>query len=54
MSDPHNTLLARDGISAEILAEYMGLTREDLQACVLIAARPLEHTTFMPVITEQA
>jgi uncharacterized protein (DUF433 family) len=32
-------LLAHGTTSAEILAEYDGLTQEDLQACLLFAAR---------------
>ena len=38
-------LLAHGATSAEILAEYDGLTQEDMQACLLFAARTLENTT---------
>ena len=33
----------------EILAEYEGVTQEDIQACLLFATRSLENTTFMPL-----
>ena len=46
-------LLAHGATSAEILAEYDGLTQEDMQACVLFAARTLENTTFMPLVAER-
>ena len=39
-------LLAHGATSAEVLAEYDGLTQEDIQACLLFAARALENTTF--------
>jgi len=47
-------LLAHGATSAEILAEYDGLTQEDMQACMLFAARTLENTTFMPLVAERA
>ena len=37
-------LLAHGATSAEIMAEYDGLTQEDIQACLLFAARALENT----------
>jgi uncharacterized protein (DUF433 family) len=46
-------LLAHGATSAEILAEYDGLTQEDIQACLLFAARALENTTFMPLVAER-
>jgi uncharacterized protein (DUF433 family) len=42
-------LLAQGATEAEILAEYEGLTREDIRACLLFAARSLEDTAFMPL-----
>ena len=45
-------LLAHGATSAEILAEYDGLTQEDIQACLLFAARALENTSFMPLVAE--
>jgi uncharacterized protein (DUF433 family) len=47
-------LLADGATSAEILAEYDGLTQEDMQACLLFAARTLENTTFVPLVAERA
>ena len=47
-------LLADGATPAEILAEYDGLTQEDLQACLLFAARTLESTTFVPLVAERA
>lgn len=35
---------------AEILAEYEGLTAEDIAACLLFAGKSLENTTFMPLL----
>ena len=42
-------LLAHGATEQEVLAEYPGLTREDLQACLLFATRSLESTDFMPL-----
>ncbi len=47
-------LLAHGATSTEILAEYDGLTLEDIQACFLFAARALEDTSFMPLVAERA
>jgi uncharacterized protein (DUF433 family) len=46
-------LLAHGTTAMEILAEYDGLTQEDIQACLLFAARALENTTFMPLVAER-
>lgn len=46
-------LLAHGATALEILAEYDGLTQEDIQACLLFAARALENTTFMPLVAER-
>jgi uncharacterized protein (DUF433 family) len=32
-----------------ILKEYKGLTKEDIQACLLFATKSLESTSFMPL-----
>lgn len=47
-------LLAHGTVPAEILEEYDGLTQEDIQACLLFAARSLENTAFMPLTIESA
>jgi uncharacterized protein (DUF433 family) len=47
-------LLAHGASETEILQEYSGLTREDIQACLLFATRSLENTAFMPLIAETA
>ena len=47
-------LLAHGATEAEILQEYAGLTREDIQACLLFAAQSLESTLFMPLTMETA
>ena len=45
-------LLAHGASVKEILAEYKGLTREDIQACLLFATESLENITFMPLTAE--
>jgi len=47
-------LLAHGATEAEILAEYAGITREDIQACLLFAAQSLHSTLFMPLVPETA
>lgn len=47
-------LLAHGATVEEITNEYKGLTREDIQACILFAAKSLESTTFMPLAVEMA
>jgi uncharacterized protein (DUF433 family) len=42
-------LLAHGTTINEILKEYKGLTKEDVQACLLYASETLEDTTFMPL-----
>ena len=42
-------LLANGATVTEILAEYEGLTAEDVQACLLFATKSLENTMFMPL-----
>lgn len=41
------------GVSAaELLAEYSGLTAEDIQACLLFASRSLEDLSYVPQVAE--
>jgi len=47
-------LLAHGATVEEILQEYKGLMREDIQACILFATKALENTTFMPLVMESA
>lgn len=42
-------LLAQNATVQDILDEYAGLTREDIQACLLFAAQSLGCTTYMPL-----
>jgi uncharacterized protein (DUF433 family) len=45
-------LLAHGSTAEEILEEYEGLTREDIQACLLFATRSLQNMDFMPLGAE--
>ena len=45
-------LLAHGATSEEILEEYEGLTREDIQACFMFATKSLGDTEFMPLTVE--
>lgn len=47
-------LLAHGATFQEIMAEYKGLTQEDIQACILFASKALENTAFMPLAAETA
>jgi uncharacterized protein (DUF433 family) len=47
-------LLAHGATVAEILQEYEGLVEEDIQACLIFAAKSLESTVFMPLAVETA
>jgi uncharacterized protein (DUF433 family) len=42
-------LLAHGARAEEVLEEYDGLTREDIQACLLFATKSLESTSFLPL-----
>jgi uncharacterized protein (DUF433 family) len=42
-------MMAHGGTIDEIVSEYKGLTREDIQACFLFAGKSLESTSFMPL-----
>ncbi|CAN5183745.1 hypothetical protein BH09DEP1_BH09DEP1_4590 [soil metagenome] len=46
-------LLAQGMTTSEILAEYKGLTTEDVQACLFFAAETLENTSFAPLTIER-
>ena len=45
-------LLAHGSTRSEILEEYDGLTSDDVQACLLFAARYLGDAAFMPLGVE--
>ena len=47
-------LLAHGSSVVDILAEYEGLTSEDIQACLLFASQSLSNTAFMPLVAETA
>jgi len=47
-------LLAHGATTEDVLEEYQGLKREDIQACFLFATRSLSDTDFMPLIVETA
>jgi len=47
-------LLAHGTTMEEIIKEYKGLEREDIQACILFATKSLEDTAFMPLVVEMA
>ncbi len=47
-------LLAYGATAEEILAEYDGMTSQDIQACFLFAAKSMESTLFMPLAMEAA
>ena len=42
-------LLAHGTTQEEILAEYQGLTKEDIQACLLFAHESLKSVSFLPL-----
>ncbi len=45
-------LMAHGSTIDDILAEYEGLTREDVLACLLFATETLANTTFAPLAGE--
>jgi uncharacterized protein (DUF433 family) len=47
-------LLAHGSTIDDILDEYIGLEREDIQAALLFASRSLADTSFMPLGVESA
>lgn len=46
-------LLAHGATVDDILDEYEGLSELDVQACLLLASRSLESTSFMPLAVEK-
>jgi uncharacterized protein (DUF433 family) len=46
-------LLAEGASPEDILNEYEGLILEDIQACLFFAARSLDNSTFMSLLTEK-
>jgi uncharacterized protein (DUF433 family) len=47
-------LLAHGATEAEILEEYVGLTKDDIRACLLFATKSLKETVFLPLMSEAA
>jgi uncharacterized protein (DUF433 family) len=47
-------LMAHGASIQEILDEYKGLKKEDIQACILFASNALENALFMPLSVEAA
>lgn len=47
-------LLAHGTTIEDILQEYTGLTKEDIQACLLYASKSLDSTTIVPLSVEVA
>lgn len=46
-------LLAHGSTVEEILAEYDGLVKEDVQACLLFASRSMQDVDFLPLDIER-
>ena len=46
--------LAHGQSEQDILAEYDGLTAEDIRACLLFATHSMESAAFMPLMLEPA
>ncbi len=47
-------LLAHGTSMEDLLQEYAGLTKEDIQACLLYASKSLDSTTIVPLSVEVA
>lgn len=47
-------LLGHGASVEEILEEYHGLSKEDITACFLFAAKSLQNTAFMPLAAKAA
>jgi uncharacterized protein (DUF433 family) len=47
-------LMAHGATIQDITNEYTGLTKEDIQACILFASKTLENTVFMPLSIDTA
>ena len=48
----HMVGLLAHGMTADEVIDEFGIQREDLQACLLFAAKSLEDITFMPLAAE--
>ena len=46
-------VLAKGDTVEDILAEYPGLIKDDIQACLLFASRSLQDVEFMPLLIEE-
>jgi uncharacterized protein (DUF433 family) len=46
--------MAHGATIQDITNEYTGLTKEDIQACILFASKTLENTVFMPLSIDTA
>jgi uncharacterized protein (DUF433 family) len=46
-------LLAQGETPEDIIREYNDVQQEDIQACLLFAAKTLKNTEFIPVSTER-
>lgn len=47
-------LMAHGADAEEILEEYQDLTRDDIRACLMFAAKSLQDSAFMPLTLETA
>ena len=47
-------LMAHGATTEDILAEYEGLTEDDVKACLLFAGASLSRAEFMPLVVETA
>jgi uncharacterized protein (DUF433 family) len=45
-------ILAQGNTVDDLLTEYPGLVKEDIQACLLFASRSLQDVDFMPLSVE--
>jgi uncharacterized protein (DUF433 family) len=45
-------LLANGASVDEVVSEYHGLEREDVQACLLFASQSVSHLSFLPLTAE--
>lgn len=47
-------LLAHGSTEEQIIAEYEGLTQDDIKACILFAMKCLANAEFMPLVIESS
>jgi len=45
-------ILAHGTTMEEILAEYPGVVKDDIYACLLFASKTLQDASFVPIATE--